>query len=297
MIYQFKDFQLDSSDFSLQKIGKPIELEPQVFNLIIYLIENRERVVTRGEIFENLWSDKEVLDATLSNHIKIARAILGDDGKAQSIIKTVRGRGYQFVAEVSKLESLKNQSSTLVTKKHPKRNYYLFSLIAILPIIWFLYHQYHQQSLIESVRKIAYLQRVTYTAFVAQAERRNELVLIINNRLNVERKMQFEKYFSFYYSRLNEEEKFIFQQIRSITETGLYKNNLAIVAELSSNPQIFSEIELTSELQQHLIFWLNKYESIFLERQDMCLLYVGVEDGVAYPAEVNQNIKDWLDTH
>ena len=106
MIYQFNEFQLDSANFSLQKIGKSIELEPQVFNLIIYLIENRERLVTRDEIFENLWDGKEVLDATLSNHIKIARSILGDDGKSQHIIKTIRGRGYQFIAEVNKLNTL-----------------------------------------------------------------------------------------------------------------------------------------------------------------------------------------------
>ncbi|MBV1911843.1 MAG: winged helix-turn-helix domain-containing protein, partial [Kangiellaceae bacterium] len=81
MIYQFNDFQLDPSNFSLHKIGKFIAIEPQVFNLIIYLIENRMRLVTRDEIFENLWSDRDVLDATLSNHIKLARSILGDDGK------------------------------------------------------------------------------------------------------------------------------------------------------------------------------------------------------------------------
>ena len=111
MIYQFNDFQLDPSNFSLHKIGIQVELEPQVFNLIIYLIENRERLVTRDEIFENLWSDKEVLDATLSNHIKIARALLGDDGKSQKIIKTVRGRGYQFVSEVKQLTERTNGPS------------------------------------------------------------------------------------------------------------------------------------------------------------------------------------------
>ena len=293
MIYQFNDFQLDTSDFSLQRIGKPIELEPQVFNLIIYLIENKDRVVTRSEIFESLWNNKVVLDGTLSNHIKIARAILGDNGKAQDIIKTVRGRGYQFIATVSKIELVCKKSANLLAKKRPSRHYYLLLFIILCLIIgWFFYHK---QSLNDAVKRIAELQRVTYTAFVAQAERRNELVLMINTRLNVERKMQFEKYFSFYYPQLNDQEKFIFHQIRSITESSLYKSNLAIVAELTSNPQIFLEIKLTRELQQHLIFWLNKYESIFIERQDMCLLYVGVEDGIPYPAGVNKNINNWLD--
>ncbi|MBL4630033.1 MAG: winged helix-turn-helix domain-containing protein [Paraglaciecola sp.] len=261
--------------------------------MIIYLIENKDRVVTRSEIFESLWNNKVVLDGTLSNHIKIARAILGDNGKAQDIIKTVRGRGYQFIATVSKIELVCKKSANLLAKKRPSRHYYLLLFIILCLIIgWFFYHK---QSLNDAVKRIAELQRVTYTAFVAQAERRNELVLMINTRLNVERKMQFEKYFSFYYPQLNDQEKFIFHQIRSITESSLYKSNLAIVAELTSNPQIFLEIKLTRELQQHLIFWLNKYESIFIERQDMCLLYVGVEDGIPYPAGVNKNINNWLD--
>jgi len=112
MIYQFNEFQLSPSNFSLLKKGQALDVEPQVFNLIQYLIENRERVVTRDEIFEVLWADKEVLDATLSNHIKLARAILGDDGKSQSIIRTVRGRGYQFVSEVKQLTGKTNSPST-----------------------------------------------------------------------------------------------------------------------------------------------------------------------------------------
>jgi len=100
VIYQFNNFELDSANFCLQKDGQNIEIEPQVFNLITYLVENRNRLVTRDEIFEQLWSDRSVLDATLSNHIKNARSILRDDGQSQKVIKTVRGRGYQFVAEI-----------------------------------------------------------------------------------------------------------------------------------------------------------------------------------------------------
>jgi len=73
MIYQFKDFELDSTNFSLRKNGKNIDIKPQVFDLITYLIENHNRLVTRDEIFNQLWSNRNVLDATLSNHIKLAR--------------------------------------------------------------------------------------------------------------------------------------------------------------------------------------------------------------------------------
>ncbi len=295
MIYRFGDFKLQPADFSLRKVEEPIELEPQVFNLILFLIENRERVVTREQIFAKLWGNKEVLDASLSNHIKSARAALGDDGKSQSIIRTVRGRGYQFVARVSTVDSTERQQTQQRTLSSRKRILYPLSIIALVAVVsWFYKQNSERQSLVESVANIAELQRVTYTAFIAQIERRDELVEMINSRLNTKREMQFEKYFSYYYPQLNSQELFVFQQIRSITESGLYKNNLSILSELSSNPRIFDEIELTRELQQHLIFWVNKYESVFVNREYMCLLYVGVEDGVPYPAEVNQNIKKWL---
>ncbi len=100
MIYQFDDFELDSINFCLKKDGKDIEIEPQVFDLITYLVKNHNRLVTRDEIFETLWANRNVLDATLSNHIKNARSVLGDDGQSQKVIKTVHGRGYQFIAEI-----------------------------------------------------------------------------------------------------------------------------------------------------------------------------------------------------
>ncbi|MBL4659785.1 MAG: winged helix-turn-helix domain-containing protein [Alcanivoracaceae bacterium] len=75
-------------------------VEPKVFNLITYLLAHRERLVTREEILDNLWKDRVVSDTTISNHIKSARKVLGDDGNKQAIIKTFHGRGYQFIAEI-----------------------------------------------------------------------------------------------------------------------------------------------------------------------------------------------------
>ncbi len=129
MIYQFNDFQLNTSNFSLEKLGQRIDVEPQVFNLLVFLIENKERLVTRNEIFQNLWSDKQVLDATLSNHIKIARNIMGDDGKSQIIIRTLRGRGYQFVAEVKEIQDTPNDKIQEKTKSSSLK--YLVVLVLI----------------------------------------------------------------------------------------------------------------------------------------------------------------------
>jgi DNA-binding winged helix-turn-helix (wHTH) protein/TolB-like protein/Tfp pilus assembly protein PilF len=78
--------------------SKVVEVEPRVFDVIVYLVENSNRVVTRDELFQTVWHGRDVLDATLSNHIKIARQVLGDNGQLQHTIKTIHGRGYQFIA-------------------------------------------------------------------------------------------------------------------------------------------------------------------------------------------------------
>ncbi len=132
MIYQFNDFIFDSSNFCAFRKGKSINIEPLVFDLAIYLLKNRERLVTRDEIFENVWKGKSVLDSTLSNHIKTLRSAIDDDGKNQLLIKTVRARGYQFVAKVKTAQS--NLSSSTSSLGKSKRFYIVTSAILIFLI-------------------------------------------------------------------------------------------------------------------------------------------------------------------
>ena len=104
MIYQFDQLTLDTDQYRLQLAGAPVPVEPLVFDLLVYLVENRHRVVTRDELLENLWTGKVVTDSALAARLKDARKAVGDSGTRQSIIKTVHGRGYQFVAEVLEAE-------------------------------------------------------------------------------------------------------------------------------------------------------------------------------------------------
>lgn len=76
-------------------------MEPQVFAILRLLIENHERVVTKDEIFDIVWKDRAVSDAALSSGIKVARAAVGDDGARQEVIRTVHGRGFHFVADIT----------------------------------------------------------------------------------------------------------------------------------------------------------------------------------------------------
>ncbi len=83
MIFRFDPFELDMTRFELRKDGEPCPLEPQVFALLAYLIEHRERFVSKDEIFEKLWDGRVVTDSALASRVKSARKALGDSGKAQ----------------------------------------------------------------------------------------------------------------------------------------------------------------------------------------------------------------------
>jgi TolB-like protein len=98
MIYTFGDFELDLDRAELRQNGEARNIEPQVFALIAFLVENRERLVSRDEIFERVWHGRIVSDSALASRIKSARKALGDDGKSQRFIKTVHGKGLRFVA-------------------------------------------------------------------------------------------------------------------------------------------------------------------------------------------------------
>lgn len=100
MIYSFDPFELDVARVELRKDGRPVALEPQVFGLLAFLVEHRDRLVSRDEIFENVWDGRVVTDSALTSRIKSARKALGDDGKAQRFIKTIHGQGFRFVADV-----------------------------------------------------------------------------------------------------------------------------------------------------------------------------------------------------
>jgi TolB-like protein/Tfp pilus assembly protein PilF len=101
MIYSSAHFSVDTSAFRLERDGKSCALEPQVFDLIVYLIEHRDRVVTRDELLDNLWQGRIVSESAINARIKLARKALGDDGKQQRFIKTIHRRGYQFVGEIN----------------------------------------------------------------------------------------------------------------------------------------------------------------------------------------------------
>jgi pimeloyl-ACP methyl ester carboxylesterase/DNA-binding winged helix-turn-helix (wHTH) protein len=97
VVWRFDDFELDTARYELRGAGTVIRVEPQVFDVMTQLVENHERLVTKEELFDNVWGGRFVGEAALTSRIKAARRALGDDGESQRYIRTVRGRGYQFV--------------------------------------------------------------------------------------------------------------------------------------------------------------------------------------------------------
>ena len=100
MVVRFGQIELDLQAFELRREGRPVHVEPQVFEVVRYLVTHRDRLVPKEELLEKVWGTRFVSESALTSRIKTARRALGDDGREQSVIRTVHGRGYRFVAPV-----------------------------------------------------------------------------------------------------------------------------------------------------------------------------------------------------
>ncbi|HEX5094802.1 MAG TPA: alpha/beta fold hydrolase, partial [Acidimicrobiia bacterium] len=98
MIFEFDEFELDTERFELRRRGETCHVEPQVFDVLRYLVEHRDRVVPKEELLDNVWGDRFVSESALTSRIKVARQALDDTGRAQRMIATAHRRGYRFVA-------------------------------------------------------------------------------------------------------------------------------------------------------------------------------------------------------
>jgi DNA-binding winged helix-turn-helix (wHTH) protein len=101
MIYLFENFALDTDRRELRRGGAEVSLEPQVFDLLEYLIRNRERVVSKDDLLASVWHGRIVSESTLSTRISAARSAIGDSGEQQRLIKTLSRKGIRFVGSVS----------------------------------------------------------------------------------------------------------------------------------------------------------------------------------------------------
>jgi TolB-like protein len=100
MLYHFDRFELDSDRRELRRDGTAISVEPKVFDLMVYLVDCRDRVVSKDDLINIIWHGRIVSESALATCINAARAALGDSGEEQRLIKTFPRKGLRFVATV-----------------------------------------------------------------------------------------------------------------------------------------------------------------------------------------------------
>jgi adenylate cyclase len=99
--FRFSDFEVDIARRELRRAGAIVHTEPQVFDLLVHLIQNRDRIVRKNELIDVIWRGRIVSETALSSRINAARRALGDNGNDQGLIRTVHKRGFRFVGDVN----------------------------------------------------------------------------------------------------------------------------------------------------------------------------------------------------
>lgn len=135
--YFFEDFALDPERRELRRGANLIAAEPQVFDLLEYLIRHRERVVSKDDLLAAIWHGRIVSDSALTTRINSARAAIGDSGDSQRLIKTLRGKGFRFVGTVREEERSATISPAIgsIEPSRPQPSLSEQPSIAVLPFM------------------------------------------------------------------------------------------------------------------------------------------------------------------
>jgi TolB-like protein/Flp pilus assembly protein TadD len=98
--FRFASFEIDLARQELRRAGNRVHIEPQVFDLLVHLVRNRDRIVSKDELIDAVWNGRAVSEAAFSSRVSAARRVLGDSGSDQALIRTLHKRGFRFVGEV-----------------------------------------------------------------------------------------------------------------------------------------------------------------------------------------------------
>jgi TolB-like protein len=103
--FVFGDCVLDPERRELSRRSKAIAIGPQVFDLLVYLVQNREQVVSKDQLLDAVWAGRIVSESTLTSHINAVRKAIGDSGEEQRLIRTVARKGFRFVGDVREAQT------------------------------------------------------------------------------------------------------------------------------------------------------------------------------------------------
>src|SRR4029450_5686334 len=98
--YLFENYTLDAEKRELHRGADAVSITPQVFDLLDYLIRNRERVVSKDDLISAVWNGRIVSDAALTTRLNAVRNAIGDSGEEQRLVKTLARKGVRFVGQV-----------------------------------------------------------------------------------------------------------------------------------------------------------------------------------------------------
>jgi pimeloyl-ACP methyl ester carboxylesterase/DNA-binding winged helix-turn-helix (wHTH) protein len=112
VLFSFTNHTLDTDRRELRRGSERIPVEPQVFDLLVYLIEHRGRVVTKDDLIASVWGGRIVSDSTLTSRINAARKAVGDSGENQAFIRTIARKGVRFVGEIEQASALRSKALT-----------------------------------------------------------------------------------------------------------------------------------------------------------------------------------------
>jgi TolB-like protein len=133
--FLFGDHMLDDDLRELRRGHEPVAVEPQVFDLLIYLVQNRDRVVSKDDLIASVWGGRVVSDSTLTSRINAARKAVGDSGSEQKLIRTIARKGLRFVGDVHIRPMGLEPQTDMHEPSHPALPLPDRPAIAVLPFI------------------------------------------------------------------------------------------------------------------------------------------------------------------
>jgi TolB-like protein len=108
--FAFGDCVLDPDRRELTRRSEVVSMSPKAFDLLVYLVQNREHVVSKDDLLHAVWEGRIVSESTLTSHINAVRRAIGDSGEAQRLVRTLARKGFRFVGDVRELQSSDDKS-------------------------------------------------------------------------------------------------------------------------------------------------------------------------------------------
>jgi adenylate cyclase len=118
----FEDYALDTGRRELRRGAKLLSMEPQVFDLLVFLVTNRDRVVSKDDLLAGVWGGRIVSESTLASRINAVRRVIGDSGEQQRLVRTIIGKGVRFVGKVHETQPLLETDAAVIAGKLDARS-------------------------------------------------------------------------------------------------------------------------------------------------------------------------------